>query len=396
VFVLDEPNSSQNGATNLGFAAFIKPALEVRTCSHLSGLYDGRLSSVHDAIHAADDFHVNGGSLKAVQEYLDRQIPLTLDRLEISYDPTEKSQNNNVPVDEYLRQYFATHDVPRGGYGQPLPLTFSSKSNSKHLQKTLHRDRKQHRWIDVMENWHHDRFQVAVGPALPPCPHLAKFSEGTYEAKNFCIPDLATQESGHSEDDNSDCHIFSIGSNDQWGFEEEILQKLPGCHVHTFDCTLKDNSPLKKPNSAKVHFYPHCVKGETKNGSEIQTDTSKIGDSKSYKTYHDLVQVTGIHQPPKVLKMDIEGFEFDVLSSMLKSSPPTTWPQQIMMEVHFATRMIDLEWLLRTRQTAEMAMFFDLLYNKGGYMPAHVKYIDGCPTCMEILLVRVHCAEEGV
>ena len=26
-----------------------------------------------------------------------------------------------------------------------------------------------------------------------------------------------------------ECNIFSIGSNDQWGFENEVVQKLPNC-----------------------------------------------------------------------------------------------------------------------------------------------------------------------
>lgn len=362
------------------------------TCHHLKGLYyshNNNMSAVHQAVQAADDFHANGGSLAAVQEYLDEQIAPTLERLGISYQPTTKKNNNNknktndplpAAVDDYLRQYYATHRVPRGGYGQPLPVSFQNKRNGKVHSTALHRDRVQDRWMDVMETWSHQRFQVAVGPSLPPCPHMATFSEGTYEAKNFCVSGKEDDDDDkHKANDKDDCHIFSIGSNDQWGFEEELLQKLPDCHVHTFDCTLKDNTPRRKPNDPKVHFYPHCVSSK---------DATTGG--KYYKTYIGLVEATGIQHPPKVLKMDIEGFEFDVLSSMLKS-PSTLWPEQIMMEVHFASRMIDLSWLLRTRQTAEMTMFFDLLYNKGGYMPAHIKHIDGCPTCMEILLVRVHC-----
>lgn len=62
-----------------------------------------------------------------------------------------------------------------------------------------------------------------------------------------------------------------------------------------------------------------------------------------------------------------------------------------MMEVHYGTRMVEVEWMLRTRQAAEMALFFDTLFNTGGYMPVIRKYFRGCPTCMEILLLRVHC-----
>ena len=402
-----EKNFRESTKTMATHLARHTDSIPTGTCHHVSALYQSNMTGISEAVDAADKYHSLGGSLKAVQEYLDRQIAPTLDRLDITYQPKrmttpDKNNNNNnnnqndlvvLPVDEYLRQYFDTHDVPRGGYGQPLPLTYQSKehkdtNNNAVLQKSLHKDRVQHRWMDVMEPWSYGRFQVAVGPQLPSCPHMAKFSEGTYEAKSFCLTmttrpiendsngEVKNQQHGSTKDE---CHVFSIGSNDQWGFEEELLQKLPACHVHTFDCTLKDNTPRKKPNDARVHFYPHCVSSSA---------TERGG--KSYQTYSGLVAATGIQHPPKVLKMDIEGFEFDVLSNMLQS-PSSLWPEQIMMEVHFASRMIDLTWLLRTRQTAEMAMFFDLLYNKGGYMPAHIKYINGCPTCMEILLVRVHC-----
>lgn len=64
--------------------------------------------------------------------------------------------------------------------------------------------------------------------------------------------------------------------------------------------------------------------------------------------------------------MDAEGFEYEVLDSIL-SSDPSLWPEQIMMEVHWVSRMVDLRWMTRTRTAAELTLFFGGLFNHGGY-----------------------------
>ena len=92
-----------------------------------------------------------------------------------------------------------------------------------------------------------------------------------------------------------------------------------------------------------------------------------------------------------VLKMDIEGFEFDVIHNMLSSSDSSIWPEQIMLEVHWATRMVGVKWMPRTLTAGEISLFFGGLFNHGGYMVVHATKIDGCQPCLEVLLVRVLC-----
>ena len=36
--------------------------------------------------------------------------------------------------------------------------------------------------------------------------------------------------------DNDGCIIYSIGGNNEWQFELDLLQRTK-CHIHTFDCT---------------------------------------------------------------------------------------------------------------------------------------------------------------
>ncbi|KAL3909323.1 MAG: hypothetical protein SGILL_008131 [Bacillariaceae sp.] len=219
---------------------------------------------------------------------------------------------------------------------------------------------------------------------------MMHFSENEgLEEKSFCVEHEVPPPSPTHEPNT--CHIFSIGSNDQWGFETSVREKLPNCHTHTFDCTLKGLPKHQPKNDDKVHFYPYCVSGGNDDGSDTYQQPKQ--DDRNYLSYHDLWKATSIQHPPKLLKMDVEGFEFDVLTSMLASFESSNyWPEQIMMEVHFITRMVDLDWMLRTRQSAELALFFDTLWNAGGYIPIKVQYFgEWCPSCMEILLLRVKC-----
>jgi hypothetical protein len=179
---------------------------------------------------------------------------------------------------------------------------------------------------------------------------MTYFGKGTGDEKVFCT-DSTTTASVNNDDDGDECNIFSIGSNDNWGFESEVRQKLPRCKTHTFDCTLRNNQPKKKPSSDDVAFYPFCIGANDGEGP--------------YRSYQSLVAETNIKSPPKLLKMDIEGFEFDVLLSMLATNE-SMWPEQIMMEVHWATRMVDVSSMLRTRQAAELSLFFGTLFTHGG------------------------------
>ena len=182
------------------------------------------------------------------------------------------------------------------------------------------------------------------------CANITYFRKGEGDEKVFCT-DSATTSSNKKDKEEDECNIFSIGSNDNWSFESEVLQKLQQCRTHTFDCTLKNNMPRKKPASDNVAFYPFCIGSNDSKGS--------------YRSYQSLVAETGIKSPPKLLKMDIEGFEFEVLLSMLASNR-LMWPEQIMMEVHWATRMVDVSSVLRTRQAAELSLFFGTLFTRGG------------------------------
>ena len=67
--------------------------------------------------------------------------------------------------------------------------------------------------------------------------------------------------------------------------------------------------------------------------------------------------------------MDIEGFEYDVLSAMLVSAKatPELLPQQLALEIHYKTQFKELPWFGRYKSAGEIALFMDALYRLGGY-----------------------------
>jgi hypothetical protein len=142
-------------------------------------------------------------------------------------------------------------------------------------------------------------------------------------------------------------------------------------------------------NNPQIIFHPYCL-GTTSKSS----DNNQVKDIRQYRSYKDLVQLAqATSAPPKLLKMDIEGFEYSVLLDLLRTSPESTWPEQISIEVHWATRMVDLDWMLRTKTAAEMTLWFTTLFTMAGYLPVARKFFSiGCPSCVELLLVRIVCS----
>ena len=112
------------------------------------------------------------------------------------------------------------------------------------------------------------------------------------------------------------CVVYSIGSNNEFSFEEAIYHFNPQCEIHTFDPL--DTPPDRKPEY--VHFHPW-----------------KLGSHDSYSdstfTIQTIMHHLG-HTNITVLKADCEGCELD--SFNIASFPPSEGAiQQILVEVHF-------------------------------------------------------------
>lgn len=107
-------------------------------------------------------------------------------------------------------------------------------------------------------------------------------------------------------------HLPSHPQGD-YAFENHVLS-ITKCEVHTFDCTYKgeDQGP-------RHHYHEWCL------GSE--PDASMKGKGK-FMTYKDIVVELGhVGMEVEVLKIDIEGYEFQTMSGLHEFTP--SLPKQV-------------------------------------------------------------------
>eukprot|EP00928_Gymnodinium_smaydae_P044721 TRINITY_DN29843_c0_g1_i1.p1 TRINITY_DN29843_c0_g1~~TRINITY_DN29843_c0_g1_i1.p1 ORF type:complete len:276 (+),score=12.54 TRINITY_DN29843_c0_g1_i1:470-1297(+) len=228
------------------------------------------------------------------------------------------------------------------------------------------------------------RWDVGLGPiANHICKSVDKIEGGRgYDSKYMCSFDDLKRDvniSTRGESARGECDVISIGSNGQWGFELHMT-KAAGCIMHTFDCTVKDSL---KPNNDNIHFYPYCI-------------ASVNDERKQYRTYSKLIHTANMTKPPVLFKIDVEGFEYEVMTQMLQeardSGTTALLPAQVSIELHYATRMLNIPWKLRSLTAAEITLFMGMMYNRGGYLPVLAEKIGrGCHSCVEVLFARVFC-----
>jgi hypothetical protein len=136
----------------------------------------------------------------------------------------------------------------------------------------------------------HARWSMMGSPVLK-CPYVRSFGTGD-EEKRFCW--------SHELEQDENCIVFSIGSNNLWGFEASFA-KTTSCKIHTFDCTVKAIVPAKLRD--RVTFHHACL------GSESHGER--------YHTLTGLMKLAGVSSIT-FLKMDIEASLFFFKSSVCR------------------------------------------------------------------------------
>jgi len=131
-----------------------------------------------------------------------------------------------------------------------------------------------------------------------------------------------------------ECVIYSFGINGESSFEAALLERAPGCEVWGYDFSVNSFGPeIEKTSRLKKrsHFFPWALGGRNAHGPE--------DDPKIY-TLDTLMRMNG-HTFIDVLKIDIEGAEFDTLTTFLEAHKPTgpfsstTLPiGQLQLELH--------------------------------------------------------------
>jgi Methyltransferase domain len=342
-------------------------------------------SSFEKAVGELVQFHQRGGNLKSVQEFLDGSIDYTLDNLDLKFIPNDQQPDQQVVVGkatEYLQQYYEQHPSPRQGYGEPLPGVWSNKKHKALFDG---------RTIDVMERRvAREKWDAGLGPIGPLCKNEIRLGDQKGDGYKFmCVPQQARTNSSSSleqqpiiqqeqrqETSQKSCHVISVGGNDNWKFEQSVVNTL-GCETYTFDCTLPGGMPQRKPKDDRIHFYNYCIDGH---------DHDDVHGRK-FVTYDKLLIIAGIQEAPEYFKIDVEGYEYDIFTQMVNNDHALL-PQQIQVELHWGTRMTGLPWMLRMRSSAEITLLMAMLFNVAGYMPVKLDYNPYCKSCMEVLFFR--------
>jgi len=213
-----------------------------------------------------------------------------------------------------------------------------------------------------------------------------------------CSADRSKIICGLSKLNDEKCVVYSIGSNNYWEFELEILEKTP-CTVHTFDCT-GPRSRFTVPNHERLHFHHVCLGAEpvpapTELGPKIFNSTV-IGE---IMTLHQIQKMLN-HKRIDLLKFDIEGYEWPLIDSWPLLSDPRSQdyvlPYQIVFELHYYTIMKDLalNHIAPFKfETDHMRLAARLI--KLGYATIVRDNNVFCKHCTELTSIRFRCPEQS-
>ena len=177
------------------------------------------------------------------------------------------------------------------------------------------------------------------------------------------------------------CVVYSLGSNGDFAFEEDILARTQ-CSVVTFDCT-----STAKTISTRHQFVHKC----------LGSDKRMADDPASWVTLEAAMASLG-HRRLSLLKIDVEGAEYDVLAAWSQDSP--VLPRQIAMELHYdgiysGTRASNnpadtsnLLWPLHKMRLTDLALFMSHVAGAGyGIVSREDNAL--CQHCSEVTLLRV-------
>jgi len=126
----------------------------------------------------------------------------------------------------------------------------------------------------------------------------------------------------------SDCIVYSFGTNYESSFENEILSRTRHCQIWAFDSTDKSRGPRVD------RIYQHRTHFQRYNLSPV--DAHRPQDLPKAYTLGSLMATNG-HSHIDILKVDVEGWEFDIFAAILRPFLATDEPLpfgQMHLEIH--------------------------------------------------------------
>ncbi|PGH14357.1 hypothetical protein AJ80_05947 [Polytolypa hystricis UAMH7299] len=151
------------------------------------------------------------------------------------------------------------------------------------------------------------------------------------------------------------CVVYAFGVNDDSSFENEILRRT-NCEIWGYDYTVKSWGKQLVQNLAYRAHFSQC-------GIANVTDEKR---SPPFYSVKDLMRING-HDYIDIMKMDIEGSEFDSLGTFLEeySSPDQELPVgQLLLETHMR-EVRDNDGYSMPKSLDEWIAFWESLEAKG-------------------------------
>jgi hypothetical protein len=194
------------------------------------------------------------------------------------------------------------------------------------------------------------------------------------------------------------CVVYSVGGNNQWEFELDILAKTP-CEVHTFDCT-GNITRFHKPANPRHSFHHICLGTERVPFDQDQKCRGR-GICGDILTLYQIQIMLG-HKRIDLFKIDVEGYEWPIFESWpelgdANQAADMVLPMQVLVEVHYRTQMVALwppghKGRARTdfKSATDMVKLQEHLL-KAGYAVGFRDDNRACRHCTELTLVRYAC-----
>ena len=259
-------------------------------------------------------------------------------------------------------------------------------------------------WLDAIAS-HHDRGDLEINRdhgRFFPFDSMATCTErdcvggscGSDTSKIVCgLRELSKNTSSLADEET--CVVYSIGGNNQWEFELDILKKTP-CEVHTFDCT-GPRDRFNKPDHDRLHFHHVCIGARHQDAPPATECAGKAKCGETW-TLAEMQQTLG-HQRIDLFKIDAEGYEWPLLDRWPELSDPSSaevvLPFQILVELHYEAWSADL---YHPSQAIGSQLRFgrDLVLLQAhllrmGYIVVERDDNPHCPCCTELTLVRARC-----
>ncbi|KAH8988086.1 methyltransferase domain-containing protein [Lactarius akahatsu] len=148
------------------------------------------------------------------------------------------------------------------------------------------------------------------------------------------------------------CVIYSFGINGESSFESTLLKRAPGCEAWGYDYSVNSWGPEITGDPEvrdRAHFRPFALGG---------TNNHEDHDNPKYWTLDSLMDLNG-HTFIDILKIDIEGGEFDALTAFLSTHAAAEGDVlpvgQLQLEIHAREGHENFEYFARWWAALEAA-----------------------------------------